>query len=69
MKRIVTGALAAVALSVAVPFGSAQAAPVPVAGSGSSSLGCTSTDLNPCPIRPILDLLVLLSSGSSSGGQ
>lgn len=69
MKRVVTGALAAVALSVALPFGTAQAAPIPVADSGSSSIGCTSTDINPCAIRPLLDLLVLLSTGSASGGQ
>ncbi|MFE3545103.1 hypothetical protein ACFXK0_19255 [Nocardia sp. NPDC059177] len=70
MKRTVAGALAAAALSIAVPFGTAHAAaPVPVADSGSSSIGCTSTDINPCPIRPLLDLLTQITSGSSGGGQ
>ncbi|MGW4636477.1 hypothetical protein [Nocardia sp. NPDC004415] len=70
MKRLAAGALAAAAVSIAAPLGTAQAAaPLPVADSGSSSLGCTSTDINPCPIRPLLDLWTSLLSGSSGGGQ
>ncbi|GGN72411.1 hypothetical protein [Nocardia rhizosphaerihabitans] len=65
-KRIFAGAVAAAALSLAAPLGTAQAAsPLPVADSGSASLGCTSTDINPCPIRPLLDLLTLVTSGSA----
>ncbi|MCA2205538.1 hypothetical protein [Nocardia rosealba] len=65
-KRVFAGALAAAALSLAAPLGTAQAAsPLPIADSGSSSIGCTSTDINPCPIRPLLDLLTLVTSGSA----
>ncbi|MFD4427795.1 hypothetical protein [Nocardia sp. NPDC058497] len=65
-KRIVAGTVAAAALSLAAPLGTAAAAsPLPVADSGSSSLGCTSTDINPCPIRPLLDLLTLVTTGSA----
>ncbi|MFC4375971.1 hypothetical protein ACFO5K_17865 [Nocardia halotolerans] len=63
MKRIVAGTVTAAALSLAAPIGSAQAAPLPVAGS--TDIGCTSTDINPCPIRPLLDLLTLVTSGSA----
>ncbi|MFC9964720.1 hypothetical protein [Nocardia ignorata] len=65
-KRVFAGALAAAALSLAAPLGTAQAAsPLSIADSGSSSIGCTSTDINPCPIRPLLDLLTLVTSGSA----
>ncbi|MEV0435304.1 hypothetical protein [Nocardia sp. NPDC050413] len=65
-KRVFAGALAAAALSLVAPLGTAQAAsPLSIADSGSSSIGCTSTDINPCPIRPLLDLLTLVTSGSA----
>ncbi|MGW6725225.1 hypothetical protein ACWF9G_04895 [Nocardia sp. NPDC055029] len=67
-KRFVAGAAVAAALSLAAPLGTAQAG-APIADSGSASLGCTSTDINPCPIRPLLDLLTALTSGSAGGGQ
>ncbi|MFD6401012.1 hypothetical protein [Nocardia sp. NPDC060249] len=64
MKRIVAGALAAAALSVAAPLGTAQAASLPVADSGSSSIGCTS-DTSPCALRPLFDLFTALTTGSA----
>ncbi|MEV0682838.1 hypothetical protein AB0I35_03130 [Nocardia sp. NPDC050378] len=60
--RVIAGAAAAAALSLAAPIGAAHAA-TPVAGS--TDIGCTSTDINPCPIRPLLDLLTLVTSGSA----
>ncbi|MFC6013511.1 hypothetical protein [Nocardia lasii] len=63
-QRFVAGAVVAAALSLAAPAGIAQAAPLPVADSGSASWGCTSTDINPCPIRPLLDMWTWLLSGS-----
>ncbi|MFC4126167.1 hypothetical protein [Nocardia rhizosphaerae] len=65
MKSTIAGVGVAAAMVLAAPLASAEAAPV--ADSGSSSIGCTSTDINPCPIRPLLDLITALTSGSADG--
>ncbi|MEV6657071.1 hypothetical protein [Nocardia fluminea] len=64
MKRILAGALAAAALSLAAPLATAQAAALPVADSGSSSIGCTS-DTSPCALRPLFDLFTAILTGSA----
>ncbi|MEV6277413.1 hypothetical protein [Nocardia sp. NPDC051832] len=68
MKRRIAAAVFAGALLVPVPLAATAAA---ATHSGSAELGCTSPSVPTCsgPMKALLDVLGLLSSGSAKGGK